>query len=191
MDKSDMNTVEPSRALKSPAHQRGAVLFIALMLLIILTLLGLSAAQVTGLQERMASIYRSDGLAFQNAESRLSATEHDTGANGVATLCDRAGIGNPTVKQWLEGANVGRRVDIDMPLAVRGSGGEISLGTGSAGGASEVGGIQCFYIRVSALAQDTDKLNASCGEIGASACGAGDSTGTPASTAIVQSIFIP
>lgn len=188
------NTKRPApyaRKLSRPMDQRGAVLFIALMLLIILTLLGLSATQVTSLQERMSSIYRSDGLAFQNAENRLSTTERDTGANGVATLCDRAGIGNPTVMQWLEGSNKGRRVDIDMPLAVRGSGGEISLGTGSAGGAAEVGGIQCFYIRVSALAQDTDKLTADCGGLGAAACGAGDVSGTATSTAIVQSIFIP
>ena len=173
-------------------NQRGAVLFIALMLLIILTLLGLSAAQVTSLQERMASVYRSDAMAFQNAENRLATIEHNTTNDSVATLCDRVGEANPTVTQWLNTASTrGRRVDVDMPLAVRGSGGEPSLGTGSAGGGMEVGGIQCFYVRVSALAQDTDKLDANCGDIGQGACGAADASGDATSSAIVQSIYIP
>lgn len=171
--------------------QRGAVLFIALMLLIILTMLGLSAAQVTALQERMASVYRSDTLAFQNAESRLAMNERAMTTDSVATLCDRAGVGNPTVRQWLSGSELGRRVDIDMPLAVRGSGGEPSLGTGSAGGGVEVGGIQCFYVRVSALAQDTDKAGSGCGDLGQAACTTADATGTASSMTIVQSIYIP
>lgn len=175
----------------TPKNQRGAVLFIALMMLIILTLLGLSAAQVTSLQERMSSVYRSDSLAFQNAENRLVTIEHSTTNERVATLCDRVGVGNPTVTQWTSGANTGRRVDVDMPLAVRGSGGEPSLGTGSAGGGMEVGGIQCFYVRISARAEDTDKLDANCGDIGESVCTATDATGTSTSTAIVQSIYIP
>ena len=179
------------RLLGAGKRERGAALFLALMLLIILTLLGLSAAQVTVLQERMASIYRSDAVAFQNAERRLTTLEHNTTTSSVATVCDRVGEGNPTVRDWLSAVNRGRQVDIDMPMAVRGSGGERSLGTGSAGGAAEVGSIQCFYVRISALAQDTDKLNAGCGDLGEAACGTGDVTGPPGSTAIVQSIYIP
>ncbi|MFA5590008.1 MAG: PilX N-terminal domain-containing pilus assembly protein [Lysobacteraceae bacterium] len=183
--------INARKRVAGAAEQRGAVLFIALMLLIILTLLGLSAAQVTSLQERMASIYRSDGLSFQNAEHRLASIEHSTTNASVATLCDRVGVGNPTVQNWLTGSNTGHRVDVDMPLAVRGSGGEPSLGSGSAGGAAEMGGIQCFYVRISALGRDTDKLNANCGDIGQAACGAGDVTSDPTSTSIVQSIYIP
>lgn len=189
--KKDIHNIIASRRAFRAKHQRGAVLFVALMMLVILTLLGLSAAQVTSLQERMASVYRSDSMAFQNAENRLATIEHTTSRDSVATLCDRVGESNPTVVQWVSGTNTGRRVDVDMPLAVRGSGGEPSLGTGSAGGGMEVGGIQCFYVRISALAQDTDKLNADCGDIGQSACGTDDITGEATSTSIVQSIYIP
>lgn len=183
--------VGSERISASPLHQRGAVLFIALMMLIILTLLGLSAAQVTSLQERMASIYRADGLSFQNSENRLATIEHSTTNSSVATLCDRVGVGNPTVRDWQAGNNIGRRVDVDMPLAVRGSGGEPSLGSGSASGATEMGSIQCFYVRISALGRDTDKLNANCGDIGQAACATGDAIGDATATSIVQSIYIP
>lgn len=187
--KNPMHNIIVYRNTFRPKSQQGAVLFIALMLLIILTLLGLSAAQVTSLQERMASVYRADSLAFQNAENRMATIEHETTTEAVATMCDRVGEGNPTVQQWLNSAaSRGRRVDVDMPLAVRGSGGEPSLGTGSAGGGMEMGGIQCFYVRISALAQDTDRLNVSCGGIGQTACAA-DTSAT--SSAIVQSIYIP
>lgn len=61
----------PSR----PRQQRGATLFVALMLLVVVTLLGLSVAQVTMLQERMANTYQTDMIAFQNAEARLRGAE--------------------------------------------------------------------------------------------------------------------
>ena len=49
-------------------RQQGAVLYVALIMLIILALLGIAGMQVTGLQERMSSNYRSANLAFQQAE---------------------------------------------------------------------------------------------------------------------------
>lgn len=61
---------------RHPARtQRGAALFVALMLLVIVSILGVSVAQVTALQERMASNYRIDDLAFQNADGFLRARE--------------------------------------------------------------------------------------------------------------------
>lgn len=56
-------------------HQRGAVLYVALIMLILLALIGIVGMQVTGLQERMAFNYRSINLAFQNAEARTRETE--------------------------------------------------------------------------------------------------------------------
>ncbi len=52
-----------------PTRQRGAVLYVAMVLLIVLALLGVAGMQVTGLQERMSANYRATNLAFQNAES--------------------------------------------------------------------------------------------------------------------------
>jgi len=48
---------------------RGAALFVGLMLLLILTLLGLSASNVSIMQERMASNHQESNEAFQLAEA--------------------------------------------------------------------------------------------------------------------------
>jgi len=51
-----------------PARQRGAVLYVALIFLVLLSLLGIVGMQVAALQERMASNYRAVNMAFQRAE---------------------------------------------------------------------------------------------------------------------------
>jgi type IV pilus assembly protein PilX len=62
------------RILISPSQlQQGFVLVVALVLLLVLTLLGLAAAQSTSLEERMAGNARNHDLAFQAAEAGLSA----------------------------------------------------------------------------------------------------------------------
>jgi len=55
--------------------QSGAALFISLMFLILLTLIGLSAANVGILQERMAGNVRESNIAFQRAEAALRGIE--------------------------------------------------------------------------------------------------------------------
>lgn len=60
-------------------RQRGAVLITALVLLLVLTLLGLSAIQTTTLEERMAGNYRSGTAAFEAAESALREGESTVG----------------------------------------------------------------------------------------------------------------
>lgn len=55
-----------------PSRQHGAVLFVALIVLILLTLLGITAAQVTVLQERMSGNFRVQQLAFERAEGEMS-----------------------------------------------------------------------------------------------------------------------
>ncbi|MGH8279464.1 MAG: pilus assembly PilX family protein, partial [Gammaproteobacteria bacterium] len=54
------------------ARQQGFVLVTALILLLILTLLGLAAAQSTSMQEQMAGNQRNQALAFEAAEAGLS-----------------------------------------------------------------------------------------------------------------------
>jgi type IV pilus assembly protein PilX len=51
--------------------QKGVVLFMSLVMLLILTILGLSSVQTTSLQERMSRNARDTNLAFQAAESAL------------------------------------------------------------------------------------------------------------------------
>lgn len=60
-----------SNASGSVHRQDGVVLVIALIMLVITTLLALSAAQVTGLNERMAGHSRDRDRAFQAAEAAL------------------------------------------------------------------------------------------------------------------------
>jgi type IV pilus assembly protein PilX len=64
-------------SLKLPLQARGAALFISLMFLIVLTLIGLSAANVGIMQERMAGNVRETNEAFQNAEATLREIEEE------------------------------------------------------------------------------------------------------------------
>lgn len=59
----------------SNKNQSGAVLVISLIMLMLLTLIGISGTQNSALEEKMASNQRDKDLAFQAAESALSAAE--------------------------------------------------------------------------------------------------------------------
>ncbi|MFC4727897.1 pilus assembly PilX family protein [Coralloluteibacterium thermophilus] len=58
-------------------RQRGAVLYVALVLLILLALIGVTGMQVASLQERMTGAYLAANRAFQNAESLARQQEND------------------------------------------------------------------------------------------------------------------
>lgn len=58
-----------------PGAERGSALLIGLMLLVVMTLLGVSAMQSTTLEERMAGNQKDRGLAFQAAEAALRDAE--------------------------------------------------------------------------------------------------------------------
>lgn len=70
----------------SRRRQSGAVLYISLVLLIVLTLLGLASIGGTILQERMAGNYRVQQVAFQNAEARLRTAERNALAAALASV---------------------------------------------------------------------------------------------------------
>lgn len=77
-----------NRAIRSTtgaARQRGAVLYIALIMLVLLAMLGIVGMQVTGLQERMAANYMRVNQAFQAAEASVRDTESMIGASVSAT----------------------------------------------------------------------------------------------------------
>jgi len=61
---------------KTQRRQRGAVLYVALIMLILLALIGIAGMQVTGMQERMAANYLYTNQAFQNAEADARKTEN-------------------------------------------------------------------------------------------------------------------
>lgn len=92
-------TTRPARA-----RQRGVALFISLVLLLVLTIIGVSAVQTTTLETRMARNEHDTLLAFQAAESALRDAEEfldgvvttaiftDGGAGGLWTVAD---LGQP------------------------------------------------------------------------------------------------
>lgn len=77
-----------------PRRQRGAALFIALMILIVLSLLAVSAGQVTALQERMASAYWTDMRTFESSEAIVRQTERQLLA-AVDNLANPEGFEDP------------------------------------------------------------------------------------------------
>lgn len=68
-----MNTflITQKMTLSSPHRQRGAVLAIALILLVVVTLLGLSSVKTVSQQEKMVSHSNDRSLAYQFAEAAL------------------------------------------------------------------------------------------------------------------------
>jgi type IV pilus assembly protein PilX len=69
-------------------RQRGAVLAISLLVLLVMTVLGVAAMGSTTLQERMANNNRQQQVAFQSAEAALRAAENYLGntINSVTAL---------------------------------------------------------------------------------------------------------
>jgi len=72
-------------------RQSGAVLVVSLLLLLVMTLLGLGAAQSTRMQERMAGNQRDLELAMQGAEAGLRAAEDLLPSNRPVSLCRNQG----------------------------------------------------------------------------------------------------
>lgn len=60
---------------KTRRAESGAVLYVALIMLILLALIGIVAMQVAGQQERMSANYQASQLAFQRAEGTARAQE--------------------------------------------------------------------------------------------------------------------
>lgn len=87
----------------APRRQRGAVLFVALVILIMLTLLGLAAAQTSTLQERMAGNYLAHYRAFESAERRVSrgqAEIQDAARAADSIPADPVGVGRDGKLPW-------------------------------------------------------------------------------------------
>ena len=87
--------------LESLENQHGAALIVALVMLLVMTVLGVTAARNTNLQERMAGNLRDSNLAFQSAERALREGETFlrgatvppfTGADGLLAMQDEAGL---------------------------------------------------------------------------------------------------
>lgn len=74
------------RPRPAPRRQEGVALFIALVVLLIITVLGISGLQTTTLEERMAASARDRDIAFQAAEAALAQGEDFARNVGVTDL---------------------------------------------------------------------------------------------------------
>ncbi|NWL79228.1 hypothetical protein DM872_20470 [Pseudomonas taiwanensis] len=63
--------------------QRGVALFVSLILLLLLTLLAISAANLSSLQEKMAYNAQENNIAFQTSESGIAATVNTLDSQAV------------------------------------------------------------------------------------------------------------
>jgi type IV pilus assembly protein PilX len=64
-------TMKHRSQFRFPVRQRGAVLVVALLMLLVMTILGVTAMQMSRMEERMAGNSRDTNLAFQGAEAGL------------------------------------------------------------------------------------------------------------------------
>ena len=74
-------------------REKGLALFMSLIMLLILTILGISSVQTTSLQERMSRNARDSDLAFQSAESALRDGEDVLETLNALTLFDAGTTG--------------------------------------------------------------------------------------------------
>lgn len=73
---------KPARSLGG-RRESGAVLYVALIMLILLALIGIAGMRVATMQERMSSNYLAANMAFQEAESRVREREAEITSGGT------------------------------------------------------------------------------------------------------------
>ncbi|WP_020410260.1 pilus assembly PilX family protein [Hahella ganghwensis] len=66
------------------SKERGSALIISLIFLVLLTIVGLSASNMSNMEERMTANFRDHELAFQAAEAALVEAEKWVGSNGTS-----------------------------------------------------------------------------------------------------------
>jgi type IV pilus assembly protein PilX len=91
------------RCRGAPRRERGIVMFMALILLLVLTLLGVALARTQTVEERLAQNDNNHQLALQTAEATLQAA-FDEDVDGVYTNFTGAAPGLATVFQELNTA---------------------------------------------------------------------------------------
>lgn len=88
------------------SHQRGIVLVVGLVFLLVLTILGVTALRTTALEERMAGNMMSKTLAFQDAEATIASFIGTINSRKLAETDDDDNIGLSTQDDCGEGDTV-------------------------------------------------------------------------------------
>lgn len=92
----------------APSHQRGMVLLVSLVFLLLLTMLGISSMQNASLQEKMAGSVSLRNQTFQTAEAALRVGESQINATFQMAQCANAtACLPPTDSTTMTGAGVG------------------------------------------------------------------------------------
>lgn len=135
----------------SPAplrSQRGAVLYVALIILILLTLIGIVGMQVATMQERMSSNYVAANQAFQRAESGVRNAEVQIAANAAYDFEDCA---TPfSAEAWADNADDAQVADVRVRNISR------CTGQCSAAAAADESETLCNWYRITAYSRDQD-----------------------------------
>ncbi len=121
-------TRSAARQIRPANRERGVALFISLVLLLVLTIIGVSAVQTTSLEERMARNSHDNVLAFQAAESALREGENflrnninstagftSAGTNGLWTA---AQYNQP--ERWADGTVWSGANSVEVATAING-----------------------------------------------------------------------
>jgi len=115
----DPNTLAAAR--RAIPKQRGAVLVMSLIILLVMTVIGVTSMQVTVLEEKMAGNMRNRSLAFQAAESALRDGENSLTVAVLPAFDGSNGHYQATTPQkWevIDWSAVANRADYsDGPLA--------------------------------------------------------------------------
>ncbi len=104
-----LSSMLPATAWPGPARERGYVLALSLVFLLLLTIVGVTALRTTSLEEKMAHNIKDKNLSFQAAESALAEVESWLGTRQSQPLPNAANglypqdySGNPPAWQTVD-----------------------------------------------------------------------------------------
>lgn len=137
----------------SALYQQGAALYVALIMLILLSMIGIVGMQVATMQERMSANYLASNMAFQRAEMVVRNGEADV-ITGIANQYeDCAASFDP--QNWVDAVAAGAATS----LRVR----NVSICTGqcSVAGGGDGSESLCNWYRITGFSRDRDTAAAS------------------------------
>lgn len=117
-----------NRPVVVDSRQRGAVLLVGLIMVLLMTIVGLAAIRSSGLQETMAGNMRERNLAFQAAEASLrvgealvennnvDALDFSGAAAGLKPDLNQPGMALPPVHEWTADQWEANAVQVAMGL---------------------------------------------------------------------------
>lgn len=133
--------------------QRGAVLYIALIMLLLLALIGVVGMRVATMQERMSANYLAANLAFQEAESAIRAREASINTGAEYDYEDCSVPYDPV--EWANG------IDDSVVSLVRTRNISVCMQQCSAATGADLAESACNMFRSTAFSRDRDSVDAS------------------------------